>query len=189
MRRRVQHNRKGILSKGGVFEGATNFLASEIGRKIGDKFGNTIGDLASKGIMIGSEQLDNYLTTTTFSSPSIQSIVNNLQKDNWGPYGTVGYNREKIYTEKLPLNSSLPPTEGSVIDYAPLKPESTPLKSITVKNPKLTKEYPIGGGVIPKPTVGKKLQVRKKVIKKTPSIITATKVPKKKVRRVYKKEI
>lgn len=180
------------LIRGNLFE-----KAKELARN--PKFRTLVGGLAGGVINRITGKPDQ------FPIPSLIAQENNIAEDNWGPYGSfIGHTVTDILTSKLQPNVATPPTEGSIVEYAPLTPDSRQLKSVTLKNPPVIYEQdPVTGE---ERKIMAKISAKKRSHKKKSSSsshrsskkrshkkesINDMIVPKKKIkkRRVYKAEI
>ncbi len=162
------------------------------------------GNLFEKVQDIAAPYVDKLLNTlaprASFTDGFSQAYSGNINKsDNWGSFGTLLGNAVKAYTEpKDQTNAALPPTTGTVTDYAPAVIQAEPpvieiaeKKYKNVSTRKLVKELQKRKAAQQKkksPAPPKKVGVAKKTNAKT---ISANKkmVPKKKKKFTYAVDI
>jgi len=104
----------------------------------------------------------------------------NRQKDNWGTFGTfVAKTAYDVLTAPLnQTNSALPPTEGTVVEFAPALPSQPPIRMVHTEQRPV--QSPVGqAGSNPReeslPIRGVRRPIRRRVIRRrTPVKKTST---------------
>lgn len=172
-------------------------LSNRISSYVGNRYGELAGLGTELALNIGSKIFDHFTGSNAFPNPAMKAMERNVANNNWGNFGSfIGNQPMAYYDEEEPMNAALPPTRGSVVNYAPISPNVQPMQSRTVRRSVTTPDTPITGGVKQQVSAAPRAPPRaitRRVLpasnKNVPKIINQTTTPKRKKRRVYKKEI
>lgn len=106
------------------------------------------GILFEEGAKYGQQLINkayDYLVPDKFSDGFTKFQNGNVQKDNWGTFGTfLAKTAYDVITAPLEkTNSALPPTTGTVTKFAPALPSQPPVQVINTKSRSVPVKRPV----------------------------------------------
>jgi len=161
-------------------------------KQIGSLIKGLLYDHGSKLAQTALDKVYDYVTPDKFQDGFTQFQDGNRQMDNWGTFGTfLAKTAYDVLSAPLnQTNSALPPSQGTVTQYAPAVPQAEgPVKMIHTNRAPVRAPVAVAGMSAGRESIAPRRRVVRK--KATPKRINASNkmIPKKKKTRRYRVNI